>query len=73
MVGLNFTVAAAIFSLNIKRLPLITFSSKGMDTLSRGKRFWWLLKNRNRNRHQKSFVSNNWDTRRWGNKYKDNK
>ena len=41
------------------------------DQLSRGKRFWWLFKDRNRNR--KSFHFNNWDRSRWGDKYGDNK
>merc|ERR1712154_606057 len=41
------------------------------DQLSRGKRFWWLFKDRNRNR--KSFFAKNLDRRRWGDKYRDNK
>ena len=43
------------------------------NNFNRGKRFWWLMKNRNRNRNRQSFISNNWDTARWGNKYQDNK
>ena len=39
--------------------------------LSRGKRFWWLFKDRNRNR--KSFFAKNLDRRRWGDKHRDNK
>merc|ERR1712062_406931 len=54
---------------NLDMEPQFDFSDA--DQLSRGKRFWWLFKDRNRNR--KSFFARNLDRRRWGDKHRDNK